>query len=89
MQRKQQVRECWVCVIFFSCVCVGASDLTTVSDDPSLVVLFVSSTPGTSYGGPMGGGGELCPSLVMHSIEGSASIFFFRRFCYFSGFCYF
>jgi hypothetical protein len=25
MQRKQQVGECWVCVIFFACVCVGAS----------------------------------------------------------------
>jgi hypothetical protein len=23
MQRKQQVGECWVCVIFFACVCVG------------------------------------------------------------------
>jgi hypothetical protein len=22
MQRKKQVGECWVCVIFFSCVCV-------------------------------------------------------------------
>jgi hypothetical protein len=35
MQRKQQVGECWVCVIFFACVCVGASDSTTASDDPS------------------------------------------------------
>jgi hypothetical protein len=35
MQRKQQVGECWVFVIFFACVCVGASDLTTASDDPS------------------------------------------------------
>jgi hypothetical protein len=25
----------WVCVIFFACVCVGASDMTTASDDPS------------------------------------------------------
>jgi hypothetical protein len=23
---------CWVCVIFFACVCVGASDTTTASD---------------------------------------------------------
>jgi hypothetical protein len=23
MQRKQQVGECWVCVIFFACVCVS------------------------------------------------------------------
>jgi hypothetical protein len=33
MKRKQQVGECWVCVILFACVCVGASDSTTVSDD--------------------------------------------------------
>jgi hypothetical protein len=24
MQRKQQVGECWVCVIFFACFCVGS-----------------------------------------------------------------
>jgi hypothetical protein len=42
MQRKQQVGECWVCVILFACVCVGASDMTTASDDPSSV-LFVST----------------------------------------------
>jgi hypothetical protein len=28
MQRKQQVGECWVGVIFFACVCVGVSDMT-------------------------------------------------------------
>jgi hypothetical protein len=32
---------CWVCVIFFACVCVGASDMTTVSDDPSSSALCV------------------------------------------------
>jgi hypothetical protein len=41
MQRKQQVGECWVCVIFFACVCVGASDSTTASDDPSSSALCV------------------------------------------------
>jgi hypothetical protein len=40
MQRKQQVGECWVCVIFFACVCVGASDMTTASDDPSSSALL-------------------------------------------------
>jgi hypothetical protein len=25
---------CWACVIFFACVCVGASDTTIMSDDP-------------------------------------------------------
>jgi hypothetical protein len=41
MQRKQQVGECWVCAIFFACVCVVASDSTTASDDPSSSVLCV------------------------------------------------
>jgi hypothetical protein len=41
MQRKQQVGECWVCVIFFACVCVGMSDSTTASDDPSSSALCV------------------------------------------------
>jgi hypothetical protein len=47
--------NCWVCVIFFACVCVGTSDLTNASDDPSLVVFFVLSVLGASYGGPLGG----------------------------------
>jgi hypothetical protein len=42
MQRKQQVGECWVCVIFFACVCVGTSDMTTASDDPSAVLAIFS-----------------------------------------------
>jgi hypothetical protein len=43
MQRKQQVGECWVCVIFFACVCVGASDTTTASDGPFWVVFAIFS----------------------------------------------
>jgi hypothetical protein len=35
MQRKQKVGECRVCVILFSCVCVGTLDMTTASDDPT------------------------------------------------------
>ena len=35
IERKQQVGECWVCVIFFACVFVGAPDMTTASNDPS------------------------------------------------------
>jgi hypothetical protein len=41
MKRKQQVGECWVCFIFFACVCVGASDSKTTSDNPSSSVIFV------------------------------------------------
>jgi hypothetical protein len=35
------IQKCWVCVIFFACVCVGASDSTAASDDPSSRVLCV------------------------------------------------
>jgi hypothetical protein len=59
MQRKQQVGECWVCVIFFACVCVGASDSKTASDDPSSSVIFVvcvrrflGGSQGGRYGPP-------------------------------------
>jgi hypothetical protein len=52
MQRKQQVGECWVYVIFFACVCVGASGSTTASDDPSSSALCV-----VCVGRFLGGGG--------------------------------
>jgi hypothetical protein len=42
MQRKQQVGECWVCVIFFACVCVGTSDMTTASDIFGRFLLFLA-----------------------------------------------
>jgi hypothetical protein len=32
---------CWVCVIFFAYVCVGTSDSTTASNDPSLIMFYV------------------------------------------------
>jgi hypothetical protein len=32
MQRKQQVGECWVCVIFFACVCVWACQIRQLLD---------------------------------------------------------
>jgi hypothetical protein len=60
MQRKQQVGECWVCVIFFACVCVGASDSTTASDDPSSSALCVVCV-GRFLGGSQGGGGRYAP----------------------------
>jgi hypothetical protein len=31
------MENCWVCVIFFACVCVGASDSTTAYDDPGFL----------------------------------------------------
>jgi hypothetical protein len=56
MQRKQQVGECWVCVIFFACVCVGASGSTTVSDDPSSSVVCVMCIGRFPRGVPGGAG---------------------------------
>jgi hypothetical protein len=64
MQRKQQVGECWVCVIFFACVCVGASDMTTASDDPSSSALLCHVHRRFPRGVPRGGGGEVCPPLL-------------------------
>jgi hypothetical protein len=55
MQRKQQVGECWVCVIFFACVCVGASDSTTASDDPNFLHSLCHVHRALSWGGPRGG----------------------------------
>jgi hypothetical protein len=56
MQRKQQVGECWVCVIFFACVCVGASGSKTTSDDPSssdICVMCIGKFPrGGRYAPP-------------------------------------
>jgi hypothetical protein len=34
-KRGHDYLYCWVCVIFFACVCVGVSDMTTAFDDPS------------------------------------------------------
>jgi hypothetical protein len=34
IKTKGQVLCCWVCVIFFACVCVGASNSTTASGNP-------------------------------------------------------
>jgi hypothetical protein len=80
MQRKQQVGECWVCVIFFACVCVGASDSTTASDDPSSSALCVMCAR-RFLGGSQGGAGM--PPLVTCSVRGNAPKFFLGVFCYF------
>jgi hypothetical protein len=75
MQRKQQVGEFWVCVIFFACVCVGMSDMKNASDD-----IFVVCT-GLFPRGVLGGVGM--PPLVIRSIWGSPPNFFLGGFCYF------
>jgi hypothetical protein len=102
MQRKQQVGECWVCVIFFACVCVGASDSTTASDDPNFLRSLCHVRRALSWGGPRGGPGLPPPWLRTtfgsghpgaDRVQGSAPKFFFwavfailADFSIFSGF---
>ena len=71
MQRKQQVGECWVCVIFFACVCRGASDMTTAFDDPSSSSLCVMFT-GIFPRGVLGGAGMPPPGYAHHSVMGGS-----------------
>jgi hypothetical protein len=80
MQRKQQVGECWVCVIFFACVCVGASDSTTTSNDPSssapcvmCIGLFPKGVPG---------GGRYAPASYVQCLGQCLDFFFLCGFCY-------
>jgi hypothetical protein len=80
MQRKQQVGECWVCVIFFACVCVGASDMTTASDDPSSSALL-SCVLGAFLGGSQGG--QVCPPWLRATFGAAPRNFFLGGFCYF------
>jgi hypothetical protein len=86
-------KECWVCVIFFACVCVGTSDSTTASDDPSSSALCVVCTGHFPRGVPGGGGGGVgMPPLVTRNIQHRAvrpQIFFGAVFAIFSRFFYF
>jgi hypothetical protein len=81
MQRKQQVGECWVCVIFFACVCVGTSDMTTVSDDPSSSALSFVCV-GCFPRGVLGGGRYAPPGYTQRSGQ-RPEIFFWGGVCYF------
>jgi hypothetical protein len=69
MQRKQQVGECWVCVIFFACVCVWVCQIRQLRlTIPSPRALSCAS--GTFLGGSQGGGGGGgMPPLVMHNVR--------------------
>jgi hypothetical protein len=75
---------CWVCVIFFACVCVGTSDMTTASDDPSSSALFVSCAPRCfPRGVPGGGGGRYAPPGYAQRSGQCPLKFFLGGFCYF------
>jgi hypothetical protein len=74
MQRKQQVGECWVCVIFFACVCVGASDMKIASDDPSSSSPCVVCTRCFPRGVLVGG--KYAPPWLHTTFEASPRFFF-------------
>jgi hypothetical protein len=79
MQRKQQVGECWVCVIFFACVCVWARQirqlrLTIPSVELSMCIgRFPRGVPG---------GAGMPPLVTCSALE----IFFWAVFAIFSRF---
>jgi hypothetical protein len=79
--------ECWVCVIFFACVCVWVRQIRQLRlTIPSPRALPCAS--GAFLGGSQGGAGM--PPLVTRSVRGNAPKFFFWAvFAIFSGFCYF
>jgi hypothetical protein len=85
MQRKQQVGECWVCVIFFACVCVWVRQIRQLRlTIPSPRALPCAS--GAFLGGSQGG--QVCPPLVTRSVRTGRSgqrpeIFFLGGFLLF------
>jgi hypothetical protein len=88
MQRKQQVGECWVCVIFFACVCVWVRQIRQLRlTIPSPRAL--PCAPGAFLGGSQGGAGMPPPGYAQRSAPGGRAegqrpeIFFLGGFCYF------
>jgi hypothetical protein len=73
--------ECWVYVIFFACVCVGASDSTTMSDDPSsssMCVVYVELFLEGSQGG------QVWPPWLRTTFGATPQNFFWAVFFIFS-----
>jgi hypothetical protein len=80
MQRKQQVGECWVCVIFFACVCVWVRQIRQLRlTIPSPRALSCAS--GAFLGGSQGGAGMPPPGYAQHL--GQVPRNFFGRFLLF------
>jgi hypothetical protein len=69
----------------FACVCVGVSDSTTASDDPSSS-LFVLCASGAFLGGSQGGGRYAPPGYAQCSAMGPGAA---PRYFVLGGFCYF
>jgi hypothetical protein len=88
-----------MCYILCMCVCVGASDTTTASDDP--YKLELCRCAGRFLGGSQGGAGMPPPGYAQRSAPGGSpgpsvgvrgnapKFFFWAVFAIFSGFCYF
>jgi hypothetical protein len=83
MQRKQQVGECWVCVIFFACVCGWVHQIRQLHlTIPS--PRYMSCESGTFLGVSQGGAGM--PPWLRTTFGAVPQIFFWAVFAIFSGF---
>jgi hypothetical protein len=71
---------CWVCVIFFACVCVGASDSTTACHDPTFLCFLCHVRRALPRGVP--GGARYAPPGYAQC-SGKRPDFFFGGFRYF------
>jgi hypothetical protein len=80
MQRKQQVGECWVCVIFFACVCVWVRQIRQLR----LTIPSPRALP-LQWALPRGvpGGGRYAPPWLRAAYGATARNFFLGGFCYF------
>jgi hypothetical protein len=66
---------CWVCVIFFACVCVWVrAATTTASDDP--LKLWLCRCAGRFLGGSQGGAGMPPPGYAERSAPGGSPVGF-------------
>jgi hypothetical protein len=80
-------KQCWVCVIFFACVCVWARQIRQLRlTIPSPRAL--SCVSGAFLGGSQGGAGMPPPGYAQHLATGGSpgqrpQIFFLGGFCYF------
>jgi hypothetical protein len=80
MQRKQQVGECWVCVIFFACVCVWVRQIRQLRltiPTPRALSLRRALPRGVP------GGGRYAPPGYAQRSGQRPEIFFFGRFLLF------
>jgi hypothetical protein len=86
MQRKQQVGECWVCVIFFACVCVWVRQIRQLRlTIPSPRAL--PCVPGAFLGGSQGG--QVCPPWLRAAFGATPRNFFLGGFFFWAVFAIF